>query len=238
MSMEKIWFILRQNIVTGPYTPEEITSRLEKNDSDNSLRVWCRELTNWKKPEWWHTNSHQLNLAIQSDIKADPETWFYFHKQKVHGPMQKNQMINEIALIEDFKDLLYKSEEGKEWDEIFNNDQLLHACNISKRSFPRASIDGFLKIIKDQKAVTLGQLRSVSEGGCAASGVTAIKKGDHVTLLLKSSSLYQEFLIKAEVRYITQDGMAGFQFSDTNSTIKSIIRDFVELKIAEESRAI
>lgn len=233
--MEKIWFILRQNVVTGPYTADEITARLSKDEGDDSLRIWCRQLTNWKKRDWWSDNSHQLATAIISEVKSEPETWFYFHKQKVHGPMQKNQMIEEMAKIEDYNDLLYKSEEGKEWDEIFNNDRLLHACNISKRSFPRATIDGFLKVIKEQQAVTLGQLRSISQGGCSAIGITNIQKGDTVTLLLKSSALYQEFLLKAEVRYITKDGMAGFEFTETNPTIKTIIRDFVELKIAEES---
>jgi len=231
----KTWFLLKQNVVTGPYTNSEVSERISKYEGDKSLRIWSRQISSWKDTNWWKANIDNLENAIHLDKSSEKSTWSFYIDDEEYGTFTKTEFIEQMAQVEEFKNLLYKAHPSDEWEEIFTNDRLLEECNISKREFPRAVIDGFIKVIVDQKAVTLGQLKSISEGGCSASGVNAIKTGDSVNILVKSSSLHEEFLLKAEVRYITRDGLAGFQFTDPNPTIKNVIRDYVNLKIAEHA---
>ena len=78
----------------------------------------------------------------------------------------------------------------------------------------------------------IGQLKTISAGGCGLTGVQDLKSGTEVLATLKTEAFYRELKLKAEVRYVSDSGFTGLMFSTINSEDKAVIINYIRSQMS------
>lgn len=219
------WFVQKDEVVDGPVTTEDVQARLQAGQLSSHHMIWGKGLESWKRLEWW---MHELpRLATSTHIELTPEMWHYALMGKSFGPFVKDAMIHELKACENLGEVMVWTKGMKEWAPLFEFHELLTAIGVNKRQFPRAELSGKC-IIKTVESTLVGQLVSISEGGCGVHLQGGLVAGQIVTLELQSESFRDTLHAKAEVRYVS-GGIVGLRFSNVSMETKGAIVQYVRL---------
>lgn len=218
------WFVQKEEFVEGPLTTEQVQSRLANGQLTTKNMVWGRGLDTWMRLESWQ---QQLpNLGSHSTAPTSPEAWHYAQGGKSHGPFSKVQLVDELKNHSSVSDVMIWTKGMKEWAPLFEFHDLLTGIGVNKRQFPRAELSG-RAVIKTVESTLIGQLVTISEGGCGIIVDQGLVAGQAFTLELQSSSFREAIHAKAECRYISE-GLAGVKFTHLSSEAKGAIIQFIK----------
>ena len=228
------WFVCQNEDVDGPFDSEEIKQRLESGKISGTTMIWGRPQAEWKTVDWWAMNLP--DLLKKAGKAAQVEVWHYVYQEVSHGPMPRAELIANVKDIQDKSNVFIWTTGMTEWMPIFENHELIEEIGISRRKHPRADIDGSVSVDVDGTD-HIGQLKMVSAGGCGISGVHGLTVGKVVHITLRSEFFFKPLNATAEVRYVTDSGFVGLQFSSINMEEKSAIIDYVRDRIVKKALA-
>jgi len=78
---------------------------------------------------------------------------------------------------------------------------------------------------------------SISVAGLGLGGAHALRRGDEISLLIRSGDLPSNIHARGEVVYVTDAGYAGVRFTLINSENQSLIHDYVKRFITSAATA-
>lgn len=221
----KIWFIVREGQVTGPFNPEEIESQISDLNktmpSQPEPQIWGRGHTEWMSLGKWR----QLLREQQPLKEVDPVNSEQLWKIRLNGvektPMPYSDLIAYLKKSNEFVNVdLSFGNSG--WKEIFAFQKVVDDLEISRRSHSRVPIVGTLSCENFSCRVI-----SISEGGLGVNDAQKLQIGERVLATLTSPNLYVTISSTCEVVYVGADGYAGLRFIGLTEEFKSSIIEYI-----------
>jgi hypothetical protein len=230
MSQSK-WFLLIDGQVSGPFTKEEVDSRLTLGS--NPL-IWGRGQTEWVPSDRWNQVLRDHDSANRKNRNAGLDRMW---KIRVAGQelrsMNHDQMIDFLRTQKDYGEIQIWTEGYTEWKDIYQIHKIMDELGVSRRQHPRVPIMGTLACEGATGSLT-ARILSISEGGLGVTEAPEVKIGEKFKTILKSPNLYTPIHSTAEVVYVGQDGYAGLKFislhPESKSAIIEYVKKFTELK--------
>jgi hypothetical protein len=225
------WFILENDIVSGPLNTEQLKGRIEEDYVDKTSLIWGNGLEAWSTIDDWQSRLSELKA---SQVIAPENIWHYAINRESFGPLTRHELIKKLSLINtQNNDVLIWTKGMEEWLSLFECHDLVMDLGIEVRRHPRQDIEGKVYLIKDNIEI-LGELKSISQGGLGIQGIRSLTAGQEVLMDLESPSLgRKKFRVKAKVKYISGEFYAGLQFESVGAETKSAIIEFI--KMSQES---
>lgn len=219
----KIWFILSEGQVTGPYSFEEIQS--EAGTKHEPL-IWGKGQSEWLSPAKWR---ELLKDAPEAPaLRHDPESLWYVRIAKEEAkPQRYNDLISHLKSLNDLSEVEISTNQGKDWKEIYAYQNLVDDLGVSRRSHPRVPIVGTL-VCEGPKGDFTARVISISEGGLGINDAKNLDIGDRFSAVLTSQNLYSTIHCTCEVVYVGNDGYAGIKFVNLADEFKSSIIEYVK----------
>ncbi|MBO9665187.1 MAG: PilZ domain-containing protein [Bdellovibrio sp.] len=220
--MSKIWFILSEGQVTGPYEPSEVEGKVS---SYKDPQVWGRGHGEWMTVARWR--QYLKETPTVTPIAADQSrNWVVRVDGRPRDVMKYTEMIALLKTMTDFTPVDISSDGGQTWKEVYAVQQVVDDLGISRRSHPRVPIVGTLEF--DRGTDTLKcRVISISEGGLGVNDAGSLKIGEKFFAILTSPNLYVTVSTTCEVVYVGNDGYAGLRFVGLPEEFKSSIVEYV-----------
>ncbi|WP_413293966.1 PilZ domain-containing protein [Bdellovibrio sp. HCB185ZH] len=222
--MSKIWFILNEGQVTGPFEPEEVESQVA---SFKEPLVWGRGQGEWDTPAKWRTKIKDLPPSTPAGDQS--KVWMTRIEGKINKePMKYADMIVALKKLTDLSQVDISTDGGKTWKEVYALQQVVDDLGISRRSHPRVPIVGTLEFEPSETAPPLKcRVISISEGGLGINDAEGLQIGQKFFATLTSPNLYQTITTTCEVVYMGNDGYAGLRFVGLPEEFKSSVIEYV-----------
>lgn len=217
----KIWFILSEGQVQGPYDPEEIEARLS---SVKDPQIWGRGQSEWMTPLRWRQSLKDAGSVAPASIQGQ-ELWKVRIEGQEKAPMKYDDMIVYLKTLKDYSAVDLASEKGV-WKEIYALPRVVADLGISRRSHPRVPIVGTLACSGD-KGEFACRVISISEGGLGVNDARDLQIGQRFESTLTSPNLFVTITSTCEVVYVGNDGYAGLRFVGLPMEFKSSIIEYV-----------
>ncbi|MCB0357651.1 MAG: DUF4339 domain-containing protein [Bdellovibrionales bacterium] len=218
------WFIYVDEEVSGPFPTEVIEKQIETGELGSQCLIWGQPQQEWKSPSWWRNNLHSLMSSHIPPKKS--KQWHFVVDEISHGPMSRDELIDCLKVLDEKTKVLVWTNGMSDWQPLYEVEDLMNDVGISRRQHPRAHIMGQL-IVQKQDQTFIGQLKTISAGGCGFQGVEGLKVGSEVKITIKSDAFYKDVSAQAEIRYISKTGFIGVKFLAINSEDKANIINFV-----------
>lgn len=220
--MSKIWFILHDGQVTGPFDPPEIESKIS---SLNDTQIWGRGHGEWMTPIRWRQMMKDLPAAGAAVDSS--KLWRLRIDGKAQDAQTYTELIASLKNIKDFTTVDVSSDNGQTWKDIYSVQQVVDNLGISRRSHPRVPIVGTLEFENDKGESVKCRVISVSEGGLGVNDAQSLQIGQKFYATLTSPNLYVTVTTSCEVVYVGSDGYAGLRFVGIPEEFKSSIVEYV-----------
>ncbi|MGZ3775403.1 MAG: PilZ domain-containing protein [Pseudobdellovibrionaceae bacterium] len=220
---QKIWFILSEGQVTGPYNDTEVEERLS---SAKDPQIWGRGHSEWMTSAHWKQNLKSTAKTESQKPKAETY-WKVRIEGKEQKPLKYTDLISYLKTITDFSavDICPDTDIGV-WKEIYAYSQIAADLGITRRSHPRVPIVGKLICERSKGEITC-RVISISEGGLGINDGQDLKIGERFKATLTSPNLFVTITSSCEVVYIGADGYAGLKFVGLPIEFKSSIIEYV-----------
>lgn len=218
----KIWFILIEGEVQGPFEVQEINNLIKTHPES---QIWGKGQTEWMPFDKWQKLLKDLELKIKSS--PSPTRWKYRLGSKESSALDFNNLIRELKKLSDFSKVELKSDKENSWHEIYAYEDIVFELGITRRSHPRAPIVGQLFCEKNGESFEL-KLSTISQGGLGATGNSHLNIGEYFNFKLVSPSLPAEIFGNAEVIYNGNDGYIGTKFNGLAKEFESVVNDYVK----------
>lgn len=221
------WFVTANDIVEGPFTTEELKTRVQSGTLGESYLIWGRTMQEWRTPSRWMSDLSGLLEKMNTD--QDYRHWHYSYEGQSYGPMNREKLLESLKNVKHTSDVLIWTKGMKAWAPLYEFHDLMDDVGVNKRQFPRAPIDGQVIASWDEKKLT-GKLDTISEGGCGGTGFADLVPGMTVSLDLESKSFFEVLKVKAEVRYVNENGYVGFRFQKLNMETRGAIIQYIKAR--------
>lgn len=221
--MSKVWFILNEGQVTGPFDPAEVESQIA---SFKEPLIWGRGQVEWDIPSKWRSKVKELPPVAAAGDQS--KSWMVRVEGKVRDPLKYNDMITQLKKMTDLSQVDISTDGGKIWKEVYALQQVVDDLGISRRSHPRVPIVGTLEFELGTTSNTVKcRVISISEGGLGINDADGLQIGQKFFATLTSPNLYQTITTTCEVVYMGNDGYAGLRFVGLPEEFKSSVIEYV-----------
>ncbi|WP_413557005.1 PilZ domain-containing protein [Bdellovibrio sp. HCB209] len=222
--MSKIWFILNDGQVTGPFEPGEVESQIA---SFKEPLIWGRGQVEWDTPSKWRVKVKEMVPVSAPGDQS--KNWMTRIEGKVNKEAFKySDMIVQLKKMTDLSQVDISTDGGKTWKEVYALQQVVDDLGISRRSHPRVPIVGTLEFeVGTTSATVKCRVISISEGGLGINDAESLQIGQKFFATLTSPNLYQTITTTCEVVYMGNDGYAGLRFVGLPEEFKSSVIEYV-----------
>ncbi|MCB0408428.1 MAG: DUF4339 domain-containing protein [Bdellovibrionales bacterium] len=225
------WFVCDNEIVKGPFTEDQVVQMMNNGLFHPDSTVWGKILDTWKPYTWWKSNLS--DLKTKAEHAKDPAQWHYALDGETFGPMQRKALVNIIKNMKgDANDVLLWTQGMNQWAPIYEFHDLMDEAGVNRRQFPRAHCEGKI-VIQQGNQYIVGDLNSISEGGCGAKNFNFdLAPGMVVKAEVICKALGGSMHVPSQVRYIDENTV-GFKFISINREAQSLIISYVKEKNLE-----
>lgn len=217
------WFVQIDEQVQGPFTAEDVQSRLSAGQLRQDFLIWGPVQDEWRQIQWWLSNYNNL-LATIHPI-APVEEWHFSLDGASEGPMSRLELVHALKGLKSLSDVLIWKNGMVSWVSIYEFHDILTEVGVSKREFPRADLVGKGTVKVDSRVLS-GELTTISEGGFGLVLAEGVMPGQLVVAEIHSPVLREVIHAKAECRYAAQ-GVMGFRFQQLSMEYKGAIVQYV-----------
>lgn len=223
--MEKIWFIYANEIVSGPFSTDQVKSDLDKGRwNANTTQIWWKGQKEWTYLQSWITNLDQILEGNKA--QEQQAVWYAEQHGAQKGPLTKSQLVDFLKGLDDVKSVRLWTVGLNHWSNLFEFHEIISNLGMSKRTFERAPIVGHVSINKNGEIINK-TLASVSGGGLGMKHCEDLLPGDILSLAIHSPLLTSPVRATAKVMYIEPNGYAGVQFQSIHIESKTTLMDYV-----------
>lgn len=216
------WFVQQNDFVDGPLTSEDVQARLRAGQLLPTHLIWGRGLDQWFTVKAWTADP---SLTVQSAQESTPATWHYADAGQSHGPLLREELIQNLKNVDTLGSVMLWTKGMKEWAPLFEFHDILTEIGVNKRQFPRADLTG-KAVLKGDGATLVAPLVCISEGGFGVQLDSGVVSGQVLTVELHSPAFREVLHAKAEMRY-GGHGVIGMKFTQVSPEAKGAIIQFV-----------
>lgn len=234
--MSNSWFLYSNNVVTGPFSTEEIQSKAESNALPVESFIWWKGQREWIPVALWREKLHSILTAI-SDQNQKP-VWYIDAGDSPVGPLTQTELIDGLKSIKDLARVRLWAVGMEQWRSLFEFHDVMELLGISRREHDRAPLMGVVAVTRsneDPKGYML-KAATISVGGLGMTGKHDLRRGDEISILIKSPDLAGQIHMRGEVVYVASSGYTGVRFSQPHAEFQSLIHDYVK-RFAVEKKA-
>lgn len=219
----KIWFILSEGQVAGPYDQAEAESHL---GSAKEAQIWGRGQSEWMTPSNWR----KFIKEGGSDSSRSSEVtglWRIRVEGQEKEPLSYPELISFLKTLPDLSVVDISSEKGGGgWRDVYAVPRIAEDLGISRRSHARVPLVGTLTCQGKNGEFTC-RVISISEGGLGVNDAKDLRIGQQFNATLTSANLFVTITTTCEVVYVGADGYAGLRFVGLPTEFKSSIIEYV-----------
>lgn len=225
--MSLIWYIYSNDIVSGPFSTENVETGLEQKKWSEQAMIWWKGQREWVSVETWRKDLKIILESLKSNILTT--AWYAEYLGTQKGPMNSKELFSFVQSNGIIGSCRVWSVGMDRWMTIFEIPELVTYFGITRRKHARAPFKGDLLIKKASNIndTLIAQAGSISTGGLGVKGLDTITTGEDVNLQLKSPLLVQGIQTNAVVVYTNIGGYTGLEFKDLPKEYESIISDYV-----------
>jgi len=225
--MEKHWFLLCNEKISGPHSAEEIEEQAKR--TEGNLQIWGRGANEWYSLTAWRTNLAKFH-EVQKKSESDHPTWRLRIEGRESTPMTYSEMLKKLRTMTDFSAVDVLMEGFSTWRELYAIQKLADDLGITRRSHPRVPIMGTFQGEFGTRTLH-ARIISISEGGLGITEAPGVQIGDQIRGSITSPNLFMAINCTCEVTFVGQDGYAGLKFTtipmDAKSSIIAYVNKFV-----------
>ncbi|WII71024.1 PilZ domain-containing protein [Bdellovibrio sp. 22V] len=223
MADPKIWFILSEGQVTGPYSHEEVESRLPNTKEP---QIWGRGQSEWMTPSRWHQALQDTTNVATRPAAENQGIWHVRVEGQQKAPLKYNELISYLKTLTDYSAVDIRPDSNPAWKEVYSVPRVVDDLGISRRSHPRVPMVGTL-VCQGPKGEFKCRVISISEGGLGVNDAQNLQIGERFEATLTSPNLFVTINATCEVVYVGNDGYAGLRFVELGEEFKSSIIEYV-----------
>lgn len=225
--MSLIWYIYSNDIVSGPFSTENVESGLEQKKWSDQAMIWWKGQREWVSIEVWRKDLSNILESLKSNIQTT--AWYVEYLGTQKGPMNSRELLSFAQSNGVIGSCRVWSVGMDRWTTIFEIPELVAYFGITRRKYARAPFKGDLLIKKSSNIqdTLIAHAGSISAGGMGVKGLDTIQIGEDINLQLQSPLLIQGIQTNAVVVYTNIGGYTGLEFKDLPKEFESIITDYV-----------
>lgn len=127
----------------------------------------------------------------------------------------------------------------KAWKSLYEVNEVMELLGISRREHLRAPLMGTVAVTRSNEDPRgfVAKAASVSVAGIGLSEAFDLRRGDEISILIKSNDIPGNLHIRGEVAYATDEGQAGIRFLTIHPEMHALIHDYVKRFNVEELKA-
>jgi hypothetical protein len=224
--MPLTWFLYSNDVTSGPFDTEEVRSKLHSGQLGASSYVWRKGQREWMPIQEWEDQLEKL-LEAENERSRKP-VWYIDLGTSPIGPLTQSELVENLRGIPDLGHARLWSVGMPKWTSLFALHDIVEMVGLTRRESQRAPLMGSVAVNRssdDPRGYVL-KAASISVGGIGVSGSHDLRKGDEVSLLIKSPDLPKTIHLRGEVAYVTRNGFCGIRFLQVPAETHSILFDF------------
>lgn len=196
----KKWFTQSEGHIEGPWTPEEVDSKVA---SLKSPLIWGRGLADWLPYSEWRAALKDGGATLSEEIDATVADWKIrsLDDQVERGPYTFKDLIKELKDVRNPSSVEISSPNTKGWREVYEIQKVVDEMGISRRAYPRVPMMGHLHYEAEDGTHQTAKIASISEGGFTLNEGVSYAAGVAFQATIKSPNLYVEIPCSCEVVY-------------------------------------
>lgn len=232
--MAQLWFLYSNDVVTGPFSTDDVHSRLSNNELDSQCFIWWKGQREWIPIATWKA---ELNSILASLVTNQQKPiWYIDVGAAPVGPLTRNELIENLRSMTDLGQLRLWAVGMQKWKTLFELHDLMEQLGISRRENDRAPLMGTVAISRpnDEPKSFVAKAASISVAGIGVSNAQNLHRGDDVALLIRSNDIPGNIHLRGEVVYVTEGGHAGIRFDKVHPETHALIHDYVKRFVTDQ----
>jgi hypothetical protein len=226
--MAQAWFLYTDDIVSGPFSTEEVQTKLGTGQLTTKSFIWWKGQREWISLSMWQD---QLSQILEAGVtQTQKAVWYADLGTTPIGPLTQAELIQTLKPYTDLGRVRLWAVGMEKWMSLFEVHDVMELLGISRREFERAPLMGTVAITRgneDPKGFVV-KAGSISVAGMGVANAHDLRRGDDIALLIKSKDLPNVLHVRGEVVYVTESGYAGVRFFKVHPESHSIIHDYVK----------
>lgn len=224
--MNQIWYIYSNDIVSGPFSTENIESGLMQDKWSMQSLIWWKGQREWVSIEAWRKNLKTILDGLRTNIQTT--AWYLEYLGTQKGPMNSKELYQFVQSNGIIGSCRVWANGMERWMNIFEIRDLVEYFGITRRRHSRAPIKGQLTIDNLESDNSLiGNVESISAGGLGVTGLEQINVGAEISFHIKSPLLAQNINTSAQIVYSYIGGYTGLEFRNLTKEYEDIISSYV-----------
>lgn len=223
--MSLIWYIYSNDAVSGPFSTENVEQGLTQNKWSMQSLIWWKGQREWVSVDTWRTDLKNILHNFRTNIQTT--AWYVEHLGTQKGPMYSKDLHSFIQVNGIAGSCRVWTDGMETWKSVYEITELVQFFGITRRKHARAPIKANITVQTNAIEEVSAHAGSISAGGLGVRGLSSVKQGDSISVLLKSPLLIREVKAEAKIVYTTEGGVTGIEFMNLPKESASIISDYV-----------
>ena len=223
------WFIYSNDLVTGPFTTDDVSFRLESGILSPQSFIWWKGQREWIQLSVW---AQQLPAILDASTQRGPQSpiWYIEISGSRLGPITHSELVQHLRSLPNLSVVRLWAIGMPAWSNIFDLPEVMETVGISRRETERAPLMGSVAVSRSNDDPQNYNLRaaSISIGGMGMTGHHDLRRGDTVSLVVKSQELGEVIHVPGEVIYVTSNNYVGVKFTAMPAEAASFVIDYVK----------
>lgn len=221
------WFISKDSKVSGPLSTEEVNTLVDAGKLAPGTFIWWKGQREWVPISFWREKFHEVLASITPP--AQKPTWYVDIGTTQIGPLSQTELIAHLKMVKDLENVtvwMIGREASKK--KVFEMHDVVEMLGIDRREYERVPLRAEVLVSTWRHDEDLYMTSAgISLGGIGLNGTHDLRRGDEVTLEIKSLEMSGVLRVSGMVVNAADNGFIGIRFQNPSAEAQAIVRDYV-----------
>ena len=225
---KKIWFIYSDQIVSGPFSTQEVRKELDQGRWAINSSIWWKGQREWMPLRTWQS---QLTKILRTEEEKGLRPVWYVHLgESPIGPLTPDELYAHLRALSNLSGVRLWTVGMNKWANAFDLHEIMDQLGLSRRANERAPLMGTVVLTRLSEDATpmITRAASISAAGIGVNDAHDLDRGDEVNVLIKSPEFQHPIRVRAKAAYVTPDGYAGLKFEVVHAETRSLLLDYIK----------
>ena len=223
------WFHYSNDVVTGPFSTEDVNVKLHSGVITPQSFIWWKGQREWIQLSVWSQQLPTILKAIDFTSHLNP-VWYIEMSGSRLGPITQTELVGHLKSLRDLTKVKLWAVGMPAWANIFELHDVMDLIGISRRENERAPLMGNITVTRtsdDPRSFVL-RAASISAGGVGMVGSNDLRPGDEIGIVINSAHLGSALHARGKVLYVNSKNFVGVQFLHPQAEMISVVSDYVK----------
>ncbi len=147
--MSQTWFIYSNDVVTGPFSTEEVQSKLSATELNGNSFIWWKGQREWTQISVWQADLDNILATLVTHLQK--AIWYIDVGASPLGPLTQNELLETLRSVTDLSRVRLWAVGMKKWQTLFELHDVMELLGISRREHDRAPLMGTVAITRSNE---------------------------------------------------------------------------------------